>query len=660
MVNRGMKTSSIKIACKNDCKWKPWGGWESCSHTCGSRGIQYRRRSTFPATHGGKPCSGSNQQSRACNRDIKCPIVKIECTDFEIPNEAQLPQYCTDVFVDILGTRTHRQSQGVGEMSFTQGTEEQIRRSTTSGFTNDFGWNFQNADREWNTVTDSTEILIKDPSVSLGVTAKNVGVDGQHSCFNQDSVDCTARNLGIGAGGISSFLPQPGSVGRRRAVLPVLGGLMNMMAERGSSGDDPDRCKCKEETTTVTHEEGHETTTTVGTIRNQGTSLDETFERSEKMHTSQTYTFECPPWSVCKYAQYSLTSICAIPYWGTCKATRSDAMENEGERCWNACGKKEGKCSWCGVSGLCCKKNSNDSRCKAVTKKPDTPDFAQGHALCVRPDTVETDTMTIERDDTRNLYYTKQSMLRKETYFGTEHLITDGSICGVKLVPIVKQHSLPYSNCPNPHEELDLPHCDCMLPEYQDCGTEDGTLKSQMCTMNARTGVADNEICLKSRPEFSNINNCDGRHVFMVSDINESVYGRLKAQIPRSKGNVELKGLGTARCANGGQYYENAESCRDAIVDVLASDDGPLASVFDVHTYKLEEVNHWGKVCGCSYQPETNTIQYNKFRHPCYCNGHCCPEGEPDCEYGIEAKFGEQHMAAQDVDGADKHAVCNV
>merc|ERR1719411_1679834 len=119
-------------------------------------------------------------------------------------------------------------------------------------------------------------------------------------------------------------------------------------------------------------------------------------------HTSKESTIECPPWNKCTYATYSVTSICAIPYWGTCKATRSD-------------GKVE--------------------------------------------------TFTIERDDTKNLYYTKQTQPRTESYTGVTELTTDGSICGVMLTPAV---DIPghrgYRTCPKPNEASTLPNCDCMLP----------------------------------------------------------------------------------------------------------------------------------------------------------------------------------------------------
>ena len=32
---------------------------------------------------------------------------------------------------------------------------------------------------------------------------------------------------------------------------------------------------------------------------------------------------------------------------------------NAGKRCWHNCGGKQGKCSWCGANGWCCRKNGN-------------------------------------------------------------------------------------------------------------------------------------------------------------------------------------------------------------------------------------------------------------------------------------------------------------
>ena len=36
-------------------------------------------------------------------------------------------------------------------------------------------------------------------------------------------------------------------------------------------------------------------------------------------------------------------------------------IENEGEDCWKDCGKEEGKCSWCGSMGYCCRKDYTES-----------------------------------------------------------------------------------------------------------------------------------------------------------------------------------------------------------------------------------------------------------------------------------------------------------
>ena len=32
---------------------------------------------------------------------------------------------------------------------------------------------------------------------------------------------------------------------------------------------------------------------------------------------------------------------------------------NAGKTCWYSCGGKQGKCSWCGSDGWCCRKNGN-------------------------------------------------------------------------------------------------------------------------------------------------------------------------------------------------------------------------------------------------------------------------------------------------------------
>jgi len=39
---------------------------------------------------------------------------------------------------------------------------------------------------------------------------------------------------------------------------------------------------------------------------------------------------------------------------GNCQAT---GLENEGENCWYKCDRRQGKCSWCGTKGYCCRKD---------------------------------------------------------------------------------------------------------------------------------------------------------------------------------------------------------------------------------------------------------------------------------------------------------------
>ena len=34
-------------------------------------------------------------------------------------------------------------------------------------------------------------------------------------------------------------------------------------------------------------------------------------------------------------------------------------LMNAGKTCWYSCGGKQGKCSWCGSDGWCCRKNGN-------------------------------------------------------------------------------------------------------------------------------------------------------------------------------------------------------------------------------------------------------------------------------------------------------------
>lgn len=110
----------------------------------------------------------------------------------------------------------------------------------------------------------------------------------------------------------------------------------------------------------------------------------------------------------------------------------------------------------------------------------------------------------------------------------------------------------------------------------------------------------------------------------------------------------ELRTVGEARCKDPALYLNTPELCQEA------------ATLLGLNVNLSDEVNlnSWSEVCGCSYDLKTKTVKYNNFRHPCYCNGECCPEGEETCEYGDQAGYGRQHMAAQDRDGVDRQPIC--
>lgn len=54
-------------ACPVDCEWGDFGDWTECNASCGE-GIQRRRREVKKrSSSGGRPCTGSNVESRKCN-----------------------------------------------------------------------------------------------------------------------------------------------------------------------------------------------------------------------------------------------------------------------------------------------------------------------------------------------------------------------------------------------------------------------------------------------------------------------------------------------------------------------------------------------------------------------------------------------------------------
>ncbi|CAB4055396.1 Hemicentin-1,Thrombospondin-1,Adhesion G protein-coupled receptor B3,Thrombospondin-2,Adhesion G protein-coupled receptor B1,Mucin-like protein [Lepeophtheirus salmonis] len=58
--------------CPIDGKWNAWNQWTTCSATCNG-GTQTRGRTCIEPQFGGKSCSGSSNDDRACGA-IKCPI----------------------------------------------------------------------------------------------------------------------------------------------------------------------------------------------------------------------------------------------------------------------------------------------------------------------------------------------------------------------------------------------------------------------------------------------------------------------------------------------------------------------------------------------------------------------------------------------------------
>ena len=67
------ETISCNGCCPVNCVWDNWSDYGSCSVTCG-KGTQSRSRSVaVSASCGGKECSGSNQQTKAC-REQCCPV----------------------------------------------------------------------------------------------------------------------------------------------------------------------------------------------------------------------------------------------------------------------------------------------------------------------------------------------------------------------------------------------------------------------------------------------------------------------------------------------------------------------------------------------------------------------------------------------------------
>ncbi|XP_019643716.1 PREDICTED: coadhesin-like [Branchiostoma belcheri] len=70
------KQAQLQLICLHvvDGGWSSWGGWSSCSVTCGSGSQSRHRTCTNPApAYGGANCAGSAQETRQCNAG-SCPV----------------------------------------------------------------------------------------------------------------------------------------------------------------------------------------------------------------------------------------------------------------------------------------------------------------------------------------------------------------------------------------------------------------------------------------------------------------------------------------------------------------------------------------------------------------------------------------------------------
>lgn len=52
-----------------DCQVGSWTSWSSCSHQCGTSGVQHRTRTVTQAASCGGSCPYSMDQTDTCNRD---------------------------------------------------------------------------------------------------------------------------------------------------------------------------------------------------------------------------------------------------------------------------------------------------------------------------------------------------------------------------------------------------------------------------------------------------------------------------------------------------------------------------------------------------------------------------------------------------------------
>merc|ERR1719499_1618567 len=269
--------------------------------------------------------------------------------------------------------------------------------------------------------TTSTEVLVKDPEVSSsasgGVEVFGIGASGSSSsstsCMNKNTEMCKNFNY---------------------SLAPTA---------------DPNMCKCTETTTTTseTFEETHATTR--GEMQNQSDTQEDAFTVSETKYHAETATWTCPEYTDCFYAQYTVTTTCSIPYWGTCTIVFDE-------------------------------KDSN------------------GH-------NIRKDLEIQPHED--NKFLAIKSAHTSKTYIRSETKRTDGKECGVQITPAIDNSAeleVPgFNTCPKAGNIKKLPHCDCMLERFQDCVTEihpDNILTiGDMCQLGNRPevyGYHDDRACL--------------------------------------------------------------------------------------------------------------------------------------------------------------------
>lgn len=297
--------------------------------------------------------------------------------------------------------------------------------------------------------TTSTEVLVKDPEVSEsssgGVEFLGIGVEASMSsstsCMNKNTEECKRNNY---------------------SLAPTA---------------DPNMCKCVETKTTTSETFSETHATTKGEMEAQSDTQEEGFTVSETTYNAETATWTCPEYTECFYAQYTVTTTCSIPYWGTCTIVFDE-------------------------------KDSNGNN-------------------------IRKDLEILPHED--NKFLAIKSAQSSKTYIRSETKKTDGKDCGVQLTPAVDNSDsleLPgFNTCPKPEDIKKLPHCDCMLGRFQDCVTEthpaDVLTIGDMCQLGNRPlvwGYHDDSACLSSQPEWVQIGSCFNGHVYYISGYNDQVY----------------------------------------------------------------------------------------------------------------------------------------